>query len=301
MLDDFFKLNQTYQEIDSNQKFEELLHHGKDIRNYLYRPNELQSDTRSKLKIQDTTFNNFSFSKTEIKNIVFLNCTFEDCLFIGSNIIQCEFHNCRFKNTNLYKIEISNTYIDPNSFDFSILNKDISKANIAVHLFKKLQNNSRDMEQSDFARSAYYQFRKWNTRLIKYKYKKSIPYPVSHFAFWTKYPFEILYKWTSGYGIRLRNFLITFMSIFLLSFSFNYFNWNKFKLKEKDVLVDSFNPDSVNIATNFSYTLDVTTKLIDSQMQPTSIFGMECMAAQSLIAFIMLTALVTIILNKFVK
>lgn len=303
MLVNFFKMNnEPCKEFSSKEDFYAFLENSKDLRNYLFRPDELSPiDKYKKFKIIDTKFTNVSFSKTVIKRLIFLNCLFDDCLFIGSKIDNCEFHNCKFTNTNPYKIEFSEVYIDPKSFEKTFPGNRVDKSNIAVHLYSQLKINSENLGQSNFIRTANYHFKKWDNRLLRSKYFNQMPYSIGHFDFWLYYPFNKLYQYFFGYGLRLRNFIITFLLTFTTFFFINKSNWESYGLKEKDVLIDSFNPDTVNIKSNLLYTLDITTKLVDSQIQPTSNIGMLWLAIQSVFAFILLTGLITILINKFVR
>ena len=115
------------------------------------------------------------------------------------------------------------------------------------------------------------------------------------------YLLNSLFRITFGYGLRFRNFGATFIIFFLIFFSVNYNNWQSYSLAQKDICIEAFNPDSVSITSNFFYTLDVTTKLIDSQFQPKSDVGMFWLSFQSIFAFILLSALLTILVNRFVK
>lgn len=251
------------------------------------------------LKIKNTKFTNVSFSKTDITDVNFFNCRFEDCLFIATKIKNCEFQNCNFLNCNTYKIAFENTYINPKSFTKCI--KKFSHSNIAVHLFHELLKNSDEKTQSKFKRIAQYHFRKWQNRLTYIKFFKKQPYAISFWEFIWIYPINWLYKWSFGFGLRLRNFLITFSIIFLLFFSINSCNWKSYKLVQKDLSISSFNSDSSNLQSNFLYTLDATTKIVDSQFQATSHSGMNWLTLESIVGFILLTGLVTIIFNRFIK
>jgi len=300
MLTDFFKLNGTYRSFKSDTDLADHLEISKDIRSVLYEPSLLQPiPPYAKFKIKDTTFNNVSFSKTKLDRVVFINCTFEDSLFIGTELENCEFHNCKFKNCNTHKIKITKTYINPQNFSDCF--NTIGKSNIAVHLYQQLINNSIDEGQSDFRRVAEYNFKKWQDRLSLNKFWNKEPYKISTCEFLKQYPLSWLYRYFFGYGLRLRNFIFSFSAIFILFFLVNYKNWEKYDLHPKDLSINVYNKDTVNISSNFYYTLDATTKLVDSQFQATTNYGMVWLSFQSVIGFIFLSALVTIILNRFVK
>ena len=300
MLNNFFKLNEPNKEITSQTELEEQLDISKHLTNILYRPDIFESKTENtKFKVKETNFTNVSFSKTELKNIYFDKCNFKDSLFIGTKIIDCEFHNCTFKNVNTHKIKINNTYINPLSFVKNI--KEFNKANICTHLFHELLNNSKDYEQSKFGRDAQYHFEKWKTRnILKECFLDKNP-KVSFWKFLSSYPLNWVFKWSFGYGLRLRNFIVTFIVIFSFFFYKNHNNWNSYKFVEKGKVIEGFSTDSTNVTSNLFYTLEATTKLIDSQLQPTSSLGMNWLLIQSLLGFILLSALVTIIINRFVK
>lgn len=302
MLTNFFLLNNntTIQEITSLADFINLLNHSTGLVNMLYKPNQLNPNhTYPKINIQDKTFSNFSFSKTIIKKVTFCNCVFTDCLFIGTSLFDCEFHNCRFINVNTFKIRIKNTLLKPESFDLCLTGRD--KANIGVHLYHQLLSNSKEKGSSKDVRLAEFNFKKWDDKLTLSKFLDKKPYPISLYSFLKTYTFNFIFRWTFGYGLRFRNFFVTFSITFLLFFIINYSRWNHYSLTHKDTIINAFNPDSVNLSSNLFYTLDVTTKLIDSQIQPQSNEGMMWLSIQSIVAFVLLSALATILVNRFVK
>ena len=84
-------------------------------------------------------------------------------------------------------------------------------------------------------------------------------------------------------------------------FTVNYINWKNYALCSKDFPINAYDENNVNFASNFYYTLDATTKLVDSQFQASTNFGMYLLTLQGVVGFIFLSALITIILNRFVK
>ncbi|MBP4136741.1 pentapeptide repeat-containing protein [Flavobacterium geliluteum] len=300
MLTNFFKLNEPYRIIKTQIEFDDLLKISKSLINILYEPANLAPNSEHpKLKIKDTSFQNVSFSKTKLDEVIFINCKFEDCLFIGCEIVNCEFHNCNFINSNTHKILIRNTYVNPESFSNCI--KKIDNANIGVHLFQQLLNNSNDAGQSKFSRLSEYHFKKWEDKLTLNKFWNKKPYPISFWKFILNYPFRWSFRYTFGYGLRLRNFALTFAVVFISFFFINQSNWKSYELEKKDLTINVFCKDSANVSSNIYYTLDATTKLVDSQFQATSNEGMVWLTIQNLCGFILLSALITIILNRFVK
>jgi len=299
MLDNFFKLNGSPEFIEKQDDFTSIVFSKDRIENIVYMPDELKPKDHPRLKFSNKTFFNVSFAKTELKNLDFSYCHFEECLFTGTKINNCDFQNSTFLNSNTHKIVIKKTYVNPASFIENI--SEYQKSNIAVHLFQQLMNNSRDEEQSSQARVAEYNFRKWKNRLAWSKYKHKKPYPINFWDFIKEYIPSFIYRWTFGYGLRLRNFVGTFFVTFIIFFSINYSQWNNYKLIQKDLAIEAFDKDTVNITSNLFYTLDATTKLVDSQFQPSSDFGMNWLVIQGIAGFILLSALITILINRFVK
>ena len=225
MLKNFFKLDGNPKEVKQTD-FIDIILGNDEINDILYRPDILKpSKGHPRIKIERKSFRNVSFTKTTLKNIDFSSCHFVDCLFIGSKIINCKFRQCTFKNVNTHEIVIERTYINPENFTKNYEWTDIEKSNIAVHLFQQLLNNSRDEEQSNFARIANYNFKKWQGRLTRSKFFKKKPYPISFSEFITEFSPNFLYRWSFGYGLRLRNFVFTFIAMF--SAFYFYFRCSK--------------------------------------------------------------------------
>lgn len=298
MLNNFFKLNNGSIAKFNQNELENFVKNTHSVENVIFEPDELKN-----IKFKEITFKNTSFSKTRITNVGFINCEFVDCLFIGTELIQCEFHNCTFKTVNFFKVQISQTYINPNSF-ISCFQKvsRIDMANIAVSLFQQLIKNSKEQGQAEFTRIAEYQFEKWKDYLLFNQYKNGKPWKISFINFATKMPVRLLYKITLGYGLRLRNLVISFFVIFIIFLYINNIYWNDYQLILRDVgSMDFFNDNTSYYIANIFYTFECMTSLIDSQLQPTSNLGMILLSIQSIIGFIFISGLITILINRFLK
>ena len=77
--------------------------------------------------------------------------------------------------------------------------------------------------------------------------------------------------------------------------------WKSYDLKSGITSINSFNSDSTDFVTNIYYTLDNTTRLVNSSIRPTSEYGFIWLAIQSIFGFVFLSLLITIIINKFLK
>ncbi len=303
MLNNFFKLNGEPQEIREETEFKSIVSSDDDvIRNILYRPDILKNDKKyPRYKIRRKTFINVSFTKTKLKNLDFTLCHFEDCLFIGSEIQNCQFQQCTFKNVNTHQIEIKQTYIDPVSFKRNYKKSDLEKSNLAVHLFQELLDNSRDEEQSEFARISNYYFRKWQGRLSLNKYFNKQPYKINEWEFFIEYVPNFLYRWIFGYGLRLRSFIATFFVIYGAFYLTNLNYWSEYCFHQKDFAILSFSAENISPIANIFFTADAMTQLVDSQFQPRTDFGMLMLTIQGFSGFILLSFLITVLINRFVK
>ncbi|WP_372752695.1 pentapeptide repeat-containing protein [Mariniflexile sp.] len=305
MSNSFFELSGTPRVIGKNSvvEFKEMVSASEGtIRDLIYKPDILKnSDEHPRYKVKSITFINVSFAKTKLKNIDFTSCHFEDCLFFGSTLDNCQFHRCTFKNVNTHQILIKRTYIDPISFKNNYEKKDIEKSNMAVHLFQQLLNNSRDEEQSEFARIANYYFQKWEGRLTRSKFFKSQPYKINFQTFAVEYIPNFLYRWIFGYGLRLRSFIATFFVLYGVFYFTNLNYWNEYGFHEKDFAIASFSSENISPIANIFFTADAMTQLVDSQFQPQTDFGMYMLTMQGFSGFILLSFLITVLINRFVK
>jgi uncharacterized protein YjbI with pentapeptide repeats len=310
IIKNFWNLDESQfnRRIESQVEFYTALKSADDFKNFVFWPNELIPKDKYEYKIENKTFTNCSFAFTKFENIIFQNCKFYNCKFNHAEIISCRFHDCKFEYVNMFKVKIKKTYIEPNSFRNIIPNIRnfrgcIVNANMCVTFFQEILDNSKDEGQPEHTKQADYHFRKWKG--LNYIQKRFEPEKdsrrTSNWMFIKKFLPNLSLYILTGYGYRIPNFLIVFIAGFSFFAFKNYLNWNEYGLKQKDLSIDVFNPTEPNISSTIYYTLDCTTKLVDSQFQATTSFGMGWLTAQSLFGFILLSALITIILNKFVR
>lgn len=308
--EDFWNLkeDQFARKIESQSEFYKAMKSSDDLKNFVYWPKNLIPKEKDQYKIENKSFTNCSFAFTCFENIIFQNCKFINCKFNRAKIKNCNFHECTFKYVNMFKVEIVKTYIEPDSFKniIPILKKTkmaLKNANMCVTFFQNLLENSKKEEQPEHIRQASYYFKKWKGLNVLQKrfYPKQENEAISTFKCLSKFipnAFEYL---LTGYGYRIRNFLIIFIIGFAFFFWKNYVNWELYGLVQKDLKIETFNANSPNLRANFYYTLDSITNIIDSQFQATTNYGMLWLTIQSVFGFVVLTALITIILNKFVR
>lgn len=218
----FFKLVEPYEEINSSEEMFNLLEGGSEsIKDVLYRPDTLAGDPSSfRRQIRDKEFVNVSFTRTVIQAVNFYNCTFRKCLFVGCTIKECEFHDCKFIDTNTHKVELKAVYINPNSFDSCLL--PTVDQNIGTHLYQRLMNNSNDENQPLFGRIAAFKFNMWMRYQLSYEARKA----------WNSNKVDSVGLWLAslgrgiwglwGAGVRLRRFMLCFVTVILLLSSVNF-------------------------------------------------------------------------------
>ncbi|MFT7157438.1 MAG: hypothetical protein ACI8Q1_002457 [Parvicella sp.] len=148
--------------------------------------------------VTKATFRKCLFSYEEIRSVNFQSCTFTECQFNGTKIEDCEFHRCEFKESNFYKASISNTYLDPESFQFSPEWKK-HWPNVNAWWFQLLYRNAKNIHQEPFARSAdrKYQFYR---RYVYLNGRKKRPF---------KFLLGWLYDVLLGYGYGVINALVS--------------------------------------------------------------------------------------------
>lgn len=84
----------------------------------------------------------------------------------------------------------------------------------------------------------------------------------------------------------------------------NFVFWKEYGFHEKDFPINSFNVENVEIVSpiaNIYFTADAMTQLVDSQFQPSTDFGMTFLSIQGFSGFILLSFLITVLINRFVK
>lgn len=280
----------------------------KGVKNFVFYPKTLVPSSKEESRIKDVKFSECSFAFTTFENLKFYNCTFYNCKFNHSAFNNCKFHDCTFTYVNMFNTKISDTYIDPDSFKKIIPNFKnpllaIRNANMCVAFFQTLFNNSKETGQEIFENNADYHFKKWKG--INYLQRKFVKSPflvkMSWITFLKKFPPNFFQYLVTGYGHKILNFLATFIIGFIGFFIINKHNWVYYCLEKRDVQIDNFNSELYNNYANFVYTFDSITKLIDSQIQPTSELGMWIFILQGVFGFLLLSSLISIISNKFVK
>lgn len=295
--------------IESQSEFYKIIKTAdKGVKDFVFWPKSIIPTSKAESIIKDIKFSDCSFAFTSFENITFYNCTFFNCKFNHSAFKNCKVHDCTFTYVNMFKTEISETYVDPDSFKKIIPNFKnpllaVRNANMCVAFFQTLFNNCKETGQEIFENNADYHFKKWKG--INYIQRKFVKSPflvkISWKTFLKKFTPNLLQYLITGYGHKIENFLATFIIGFVSFFFLNKYYWVYYCLQKRDVQIDNFNSELYNSYANFVYTFDSITKLIDSQIQPTSELGMWILVIQGIFGFLLLSSLFSIISNKFIK
>lgn len=268
------------------------------LRDTRYKPDILDKQLDGRTRITGATFERVGFSKTTIQNIIFRDCTFDCCHFIGSAFVNCEFHNCKFISTNTHKIAISQSYIDPRSFDKCLSPR--KHQNIGAHLYHVLLHNSRQMDQIEFERDARFYFLRWKRFQNAYELSrlwKRADTPCSYGAaisMFTTFCLRWLWEKLFGSGSRIRYFIRTVILMELLFSFVNYAFSESFGLTRNGVPLSS-------MWESFYFTTISLTTLGYGDVIPSTTLGLVVAAIQSIIGFFLFALLASMLFRRIVS
>ena len=290
MRDGFFSLRGDWRRFHSGEQLIDHLNNSDDLRDVLFEPDVLAPRTRNEVNpFINKTFANVSFSYTTISGVIFRDCTFVDVLFIGTHFVNCEFHGCSFKGCNPFKVEFSRTYIDPTVFEGML--DPVKHWNIGIYLFQKLYENSMDMHQRKFARSAEFNQRKWERYVLNHRYpgwKKTNPrYIVGWLANCLSYVLE-------GYGIRSKFFIVWAFVVVAGSVGANYSCWGSLNVIGKDGTLEER-----NWITILYYTVTIPSGLGD--LAPASDMGRLLFVGETVFGLIIVALFAHLIIRRSLR
>lgn len=297
MLRDFWRLNNTFTNIDTQEYFFELINTSKYMCNIQYLPDKFCSDGKYPyIKIKNIKFENISFSKTTFENVLFENCTFCDCLFIGSKFNNCRIVDCTFKYVNMSYCTFYRTYIEPNCVKNIFINNK-SYSNLAISFYQGLFNSLKEYNQPELAADAEFYFMYWN-KIHKFnKLKKAISNKKIKIIFGSElrnYGYYMLLSFF-GYGIRILQYLLSVFIVYFLFFIFNYIFWESINPS------NYFNGDVDKLHHILFFTFYTFSSIGSTPMAPISAFGIGLAIFEGVIGWILLGVGLTIIVKKFVR
>jgi hypothetical protein len=284
----FFKLNEPFTEMVSQEALVEHFRISNDLRNVLYRPDVFAP--RDPYRLNDKVLENVSFSKTKLANLVFRDCVFRDCLFIGTEFFNCEFHDCSFERCNPHKATFESCYIDPARF--ARLLDPRTQANIGVHLFNQLEQNARDREQHEFVATASFLYRKWRRHYSWFRYEQG---HVRAWRFWPKWLLDKTYDLVAGYGWRAGRFLGWSAVLFLIVATVNLILWDRLGM--------SFASPKAGPPwlTAWYFTIVTFTTLGYGDITPTSQLGMVAASTEALLGLLWLSTLASVVFRRIFR
>ncbi|HVF58539.1 MAG TPA: ion channel [Thermoanaerobaculia bacterium] len=282
---DFFKLNEPWTEIASEEDVVQHFLISNDLRNVLYRPDRLAP--RDPYRLRAKTFENVSFSKTRLESLVFRRCHFIDCLFIGTEFVACEFHACRFEGCNPHKATFERCYVDPECFARMLNARE--HANIGVHLFNQLEQNARDQEQHEFVASAAYLYRKWKRYLLNWRRRQGELGVMQWALRWLP---DKLYDALVGYGWRISRFLAWSGVLFVAVSMLNYMLWPMLQMHL------AAPKDGPTWLLAVYYTVVTLTTLGYGDITPGSRLGMALASGEAFLGLLWLSILASVIFRR---
>ena len=293
--DDFWHLTGA-SSINCQAELYEHLIRSDHLKDTIYTPDEFRKEMAERpTRIKKKKFERVSFSKTLIVELIFHHCVFDRCQFIGAEIRNCEFHNCTFISTNTHKISISNTYINPLSFERCL--DPENHQNIGVHLYHELLNNSRREEQIEFERDARFLFLRWKRFQDSYEISKLWTSATSSRDYRSLIPRcstyirRFLWEKIFGSGLRIKYFVVTVALIEAL------FSVSSFVFRDALGLTRSDMPISSFWEALYFTTISLTT-LGYGDIVPTTSVGLLFAAVQSVIGFFLFALLASMLFRR---
>ena len=287
MLFDFFKLNEPFEVFDESK----LANHFKtsnDLRSVLYQPDVWVSHQKLFKSIR---FTNVSFSKTTFSDLTFTECQFEDCLFIGSTFKNVEFHRCKFNNCNFYKTTFDNCYIDPATISFHKKYRH-EAANIGVHIYQQLFENSSKSRQSDFEIKADFEFRRWKRWQLRYDQKVGKINQIDRALKWSS---SLAYECLAGFGYKPWRFVIATILVFT---TVSFFNMNVLPGALKH---EGLDVGDITLSDSIFYTYSMMTALGFSTIVPVTDFAKILAVSEALIGIGWLGIFTSLLVKRFIK
>jgi hypothetical protein len=287
MLQDFFKLNAPFNDVDEAQ-IASMLHPQTEVTSSLYRPDVWPHQIPH---VRGVRFNNFSLSKTIVRETTFTDCVFTDCLFIGSTFQSVQFHRCRFINSNFYKAAFQDCYLDPGSI---VLDSAYRKthANVGTELFQSLLEDSSRSRQADFAMRADIEFRRWKRWQLSYDEKQG------KITRWHRHRQAFLsraYEWLSGFGYKPLRFILWTIVIFI-----GFSVLNKFVLKGQ-LVVNGDVVQTISWIDSIFYTFSMMTVLGFSTVIPQTEAAKLLAVSEALIGVGWLGLFTSLLVKRFTK
>lgn len=287
MLSDFFKLNPPFEVFDELK----LVNHFKtshDLRSVLYQPDTWP---RKPKQFKQMSFSNVSFSKTTFSEITFTECSFEDCLFIGAHFAKTDFHRCEFINCNFYKANFDTCYIDPGTIVFDKRYRRIA-ANVGVDTYQQLFENSSKARQTDFARIADFEFRRWKRWQLRFDQKAG---KISRLDRVLKTGQSVLYEWSAGFGYKPWRFVIATILVFT---AVSVLNMNTLPgaLQHDGRIIGH-----LTLADSIFYTYSMMTVLGFSTITPETNFAKLLAVSEALVGIGWLGIFTSLLVKRFIK
>jgi hypothetical protein len=166
-------------------------------------------------------------------------------------------------------------------------------SNIGIILFQQLFFNAAEMRQPDFAATAEFYFRRWKRHQLGYEYRMKM---ISWSAYRSRWVRNLLNQVILGYGVRARYFLVSSLVFLCGLVIINHALWDKLSI---NIANSKLNASSWTATTYFTIVSLATLGYGD--ITPTSDFGMRLISVESLLGFVWLGCLLSLIVKKVIR
>ena len=170
-----------------------------------------------------------------------------------------------------------------------------SYSNIAISFYQSIYDNFKNSNQPELLRTAEYYFMKWNLIHTKENVKKHLKssdekklYSVAHLL---PRLISLAIQQFFGFGIKLKWYSSTILSVFLIFCLLNYSLWDDFK-------IDPFRNGKHNV---IFYTFYSFTSYGSTPMSPTSPLGIFFAMLQGFFGWIFIGVGISMIIKKFLR
>lgn len=246
--------------------------------------------------IKGVEFYDCLFKKESFEELTFEHCKFVECRFVGCLFDHIEFQSCRFINCLLLKPRFERVYLDPKSFEFDEKDWKRDASNVNTTLFQRIEANSRDTHQNDFAEQAHIAFRRYRRSQDIYRFRQSKD--------WTKKTksagkaiIDCAYDWMLVYGFGLFRAILVTIALFYFGLNWVNQNWEDL-INGRDLSSSTVGGNSFQ---KLYFLVVTTTTMGFVDKSPKSELGMTFIVVAAAMSVVWTALLTALIVKRLVK
>lgn len=245
--------------------------------------------------IDGAEFYDCLFVKEFFSELTFENCKFVECRFIGCRFDHIEFHSCRFVNCLLLKPRFERVYLDPSSFEFDSNDWKRYASNVNTTLFQKIEANSKDIHQNDFAERAHIEFRRYRRSQSIYRLRRSTDW-VGKIKAAADATIDFAYDWLLVYGFGLFRAIAITITLFYLGLGWVDRNWEE--LVRNDISLPAVGGNTFQ---KLYFLVVTSTTMGYGDTSPRSELGMTYVIVVAAMSVVWTATLTALIVKRLVK